>query len=380
MRRRALYALSLAALMVAVILTGPGVETASARPSIPGVPDCKEAPAAQVAGQGLTGLLDPAPDPLPAEADPFEGRTSIYDQYGYAGLRWTTYDLGCGGSVRDPGAAADTMMGNAFLGTAVSLIAATNGIHNQVANPESYMAPLDGVVDRVTREIHDSIWSPWGAVALAVVVALLLVYSMRGQLSTAASAAAWAVLVLAVLAGVTQYPSRASTFFDEVVTSTIGEVQASTAGVATESDSARAQGALTVDAVLYEAWLRGQVGSSDSPAAERWGPRLFKASTISWHEARVATTAEERRDLLEDKAAAWEETAEEIKEEDPATYQTLQGKAGGRTGTGFMALVGALFTSGFRLIADIFLLVGLNRPESPGGLVVTRPPGWGPWS
>lgn len=250
MRRRALYALSLALLVIAVILAGPGVEPASARPSIPGVPDCKEAPAADVAGHGLSGLLDPAPDPLPAEADPFDGQSSIYDQYGYAGLRWATYDLGCGGSVRDPAAAADTMMGNAFMGMAVSLIAATNGIHNQVANPESYMAPLDRVVDRVTQEIHDSIWSPWGAVALAIVVALLLVYSMRGQLSTAASAAAWAVLVLAVLAGVAQYPSRASTFFDEVVTSTIGEVQASTAGVATESDSARAQGALTVGSPL----------------------------------------------------------------------------------------------------------------------------------
>lgn len=192
---RALRRLFLALLMAvtSLVMVGFTGGSAAAAPSIPGVPHCKDAPGAQEAGFGLAGVLDPKPEPLPPAADPFVGQGSIYDQYGYAGLRWATYDLGCGGSVRDPGAAADTMTGNALMGAATMVTAATNGLHNRVAQPDSYMKPLDGVVDRVTREIHNSIWSPWGAVALIGVAALLLVYSMRGQLSTAVSAGAWSV-------------------------------------------------------------------------------------------------------------------------------------------------------------------------------------------
>lgn len=349
----------LPAVLVALIILVGGVAPASARPAVPGVPDCKDPPVAQEAGFGLGGVLDPKPDPLPAQADPFTGKSSIYDQYGYAGLRWSTYDLGCGGPVRDPGASADTMTGNALLGLSVTLTSLANGIHNNVAQPDTYMKPLDKVVARVTGKIHESIWSPWGGVALLGVVALLLTYSLRGQLSSATSSAAWALLVLTVLAGVVQYPSKASTFFDDTVTSTIGQVQASAAGVVTDSDSSRAQGALTVDRALYDSWLRGVFGSSTSPAAKKWGPRLYKSSAISWHELAKNNNPDARKDLLKTKSDDWKDLAEEIKDEDPATYQTLQGKAGGRTGAGFMALLGTVFTTVFRLIADIFLLVGL---------------------
>ena len=135
-------------------------------------------------GSGLAGALDPEPDPLPPAADPFvpNPTTSVYDQYGYAGLTWHTYDLGCGGSVRDPAAATDTMIGNVLLSIAVWLTAATNGLHNNVADPASYMRPLDQVVATVTARLHEAIWSPWGAVAVLGVAALLLFQAMRGPL------------------------------------------------------------------------------------------------------------------------------------------------------------------------------------------------------
>ncbi len=342
-----------------------GVAAVHELPRIPGVPDCKDAPIPERPGTGLPGALDPAPDPLPAAGDPFVQKpsTSVYEQYGYAGLTWHTYDLGCGGSVRDPGAATDTMIGNVMLSCAVWLTAATNGLHNKVADPASYMGPLDDVVETVTTRLHESIWSPWGAVAVLGVAALLLFQAMRGHFPAVVAGAAWAALVLAVVAAITQYPSRASGFFDGTITSTIGSVQARTAGVDTSThpgeSSARAQGALTVDRVLYDAWLRGQLGSSDSAAADRWGPALFQASAVSWSESATASTPEATNRLNEDKASQWKETADEIAEQDPATYAILQGKAGGRMGTGLMALFGAVFVDLFRLIADVFLLAGL---------------------
>ena len=172
-RIRALLLLVVAAGLGAVsVVTAPnvvaapqgGVSIVRSLPGIPGVPDCKDAPIPERPGMGLPGALDPEPDPLPAAGDPFAQNpsTSIYEQYGYAGLTWHTYDLGCGGSVRDPAAATDTMIGNVLLSCAVWLTAATNGLHNKVADPASYMGPLDDVVETVTTRLHDSIWSPWG--------------------------------------------------------------------------------------------------------------------------------------------------------------------------------------------------------------------------
>jgi hypothetical protein len=337
---------------------------ASAEPMIPGVPDCKDAPVAQLPGDGLTGFLDGKPNPLPPQGDPFakDPTTSVYEQYGYAGLAWHTYDLGCGGDVRDVNASSDTMIGNATLAFATWGVAATNGLHNKIAHPADYMAPLDDVVAAVSTRIKDAIWSPWGGVALLGVVVLLLWYSSSGRLSAVTKGAAWAVLVLAVMSGVAQYPARISSFFDQTVTGSIGQINAATAGLSSvpqASDPARAQGGLLVDRLLYDSWLRGEFGSPDSSAAQRWGPALFKASAYTWAEAEQAKDPNKAKQLAQDKANAWKETAAQIQEKDPNAYLAIQGKAGGRAGVGTMAVFGVGFTSIFRIVSDLFMFAGM---------------------
>ena len=115
MRRNVIRLGGLVGLLLGCILVMAA--PASASPTIPGIPDCKDAPTAQLPGNGLTGFLDGKPDPLPAQGDPFAKNptTSVYEQYGYAGLTWHTYDLGCGGDLRDVNASTDTMIGNATL-------------------------------------------------------------------------------------------------------------------------------------------------------------------------------------------------------------------------------------------------------------------------
>jgi hypothetical protein len=346
---------------VFLLLSGP----AGASPSIPGVPDCKDAPTAQLPGNGITGFLDPGPDAPPEPLDPFAAnpQTSVYEQYGYAGLGWHTYDLGCGGGLRDVEASIDTATGNFLMSAASWGTAASNGLHNKVAHPEQYMAPLDDVVAAVTQRLHDSIWSPWGATALVGVGALLLFYSMSGRLSSVTSAAAWALLVLAVVAGIGQYPSRVATFFDRTVSDSVSSISAGVSGLTNlpaSSDPARAQGALVVDRVLYDNWLRGQLGATDSPAAKKWGPDLFKASAFTWAEAQQAEQDPEAgKRIAETKAENWKKTAAEIEKDDPVAYGYLQGKSGGRAGTGVMVALGSTFSLLFRLVADIFLFAGL---------------------
>jgi hypothetical protein len=332
---------------------------------IPGGLDCKSAPAAQLPGEGLPGFLDGRPNPLPAPGDPFTTHptTSVYEQSGYAGLTWHTYDLGCGGDLRDVSAATDTMIGNWALSIATNTIAAANGLHNRLANPGTYMAPLNTVVAKVSGQVKTTIWNPWGAVALLAVAGSLLWLSMSGRMSAVAKGAAWAVLIIAIMSGLAAYPARASSAFDSTVTGVISTVNAGAAGIAnlpTTSDPAKAQGALLVDRVLYDAWLRGQFGTTDSPTAKKWGPVLFKASVYSWD-----TAAQARADpavakrLADGKAAAWKLAAEQIQLQDPNAYLILQGKTGERAGVGVMTLFGALFTAGFRVIADLFMFAGL---------------------
>jgi hypothetical protein len=139
---------------------------------------------------------------------------------------------------------------------------------------------------------------------------------MRGQLSAVVAGAGWALLVLAVLAAVTAYPSRAASFFDDTITTTIGSLQARTAGLhgttTAGPDATRAQGALTVDRVFYDAWLRGQLGATDTTAARRWGPVLFQAGAVSWSEAAAAATPDAAKELTERKAEQWSTTAAEV--------------------------------------------------------------------
>ena len=164
------------------------------------------------------------------------------------------------------------------------------------------------------------------------------------------------------MAGVAQYPSRVSSFFDQTVTGTISQVNASTAGLAElppTADPAKAQGALLVDRLLYDSWLRGELGSVDSATARKWGPALFRASAYTWAEAEQANDPSRARQLQDRKATAWKDVAARIQDQDPSAYQALQGRSGNRTGVGIMAVCAVGFTSLFRVVADLFMFAGL---------------------
>ena len=60
-----------------------------------------------------------------------------------------------------------------------------------------------------------------------------------------------------------------------------------------------------------------------------------------------------------EKARQWTESADEIADDDPATYAIAPGQGRRPDGNGLMALIGAAFVDLFRLVADVFLLAGL---------------------
>src|SRR5215217_7527995 len=106
-RRIAHAAIALLIALFLGVLLAPG---AGALP-IPGLPDGKDAPTPEVPGRGVVGFFESAPKELPPPGDPWapNSNTTIYEQYGYAGLRFNTYDLGVGPDlVRSPDASIGT--------------------------------------------------------------------------------------------------------------------------------------------------------------------------------------------------------------------------------------------------------------------------------
>ena len=79
-------------------------------------------------GEGLAAFFGKTPDPLPRRRtrSPRVRATTIYEQYGYAGLRWHTYDLGCGpDAARNPDAVIGTALSNWINNIPISMSALT---------------------------------------------------------------------------------------------------------------------------------------------------------------------------------------------------------------------------------------------------------------
>ncbi len=113
-----------------------------------------------------------------------------------------------------------------------------------------------------------------------------------------------------------------------------------------------------VDHVLYKHWLAGQLGSSDTPTATKYGPILFKAKTVSWAEAKaIKGDPDATRDLFKNKMESWEDTAETIKDEDPDAYAYLTGARTNRIGEALWTLAGT-YTLLFPIFAFLLMMAG----------------------
>jgi hypothetical protein len=78
---------------------------------------------------------------------------------------------------------------------------------------------------------------------------------------------------------------------------------------------------------LYDQWLAGMLGDTDTPTARRYGPDLFKASTFSWDEwNKVKNDPKAYKDKRDDKQKAFKDVAARIEKEDPDAYANLQGR------------------------------------------------------
>ena len=354
-RRVAVLALCLAALML-VLPTG----SASAAPAaFPGV-DCKESPTPDMPGQGLAGFFEKAPTPVPAQADPFAqgARTTMYEQYGYSGLRWHTYDLGCGpDAARNPDAVIGTALSNWILNIPIAWSALVSSV-TEVAFEPTFLDMFDPVITRVSNALHRSLFATWVPAVIALLGIAILLRARRSALATTAAAVGWALMVVLVTTAIFRWPVESGHVADKTVTSTLASVVGGINGGTTDVPPATTIGSNVQESIFYSSWLAGTLGSTDSPTAKKYGGQLFKAQALTWQEANVVQNDPEAgKRIIEAKKDAFQTIASEIQASDPAAYEHLTGKRSDtRVGYAILSTLAALLALPFLFVSALLLL------------------------
>ena len=320
-------------------------------------------------GRGVVGFFEPPPKTVPAQGDPFApgAKTSIHEQYGYAGLRWNTYDLGCGPDVvRAPDAAVGTSVANWLISLPKAAVAATGALLDAAYQP-TFLSVFDGMITRVVNALRHAIFDQWVGTVLAAVGFLLVWRARKMALSTTAAAVGWAFLVMIIATAVFRWPLEAGHAADDAVTSTLS------AGTSALSGHSPSQGESTGDqaiaslheSLLYQAWLGGTFGSSNSAVAQKYGKDIFDAQSLTWAEARtVSENPEAGQQIIDKKKAKFAAAAEAVKTQDPDAYEYLVGRrSDARVGYAFLSVFAVLCVTPFLLVSSLLVL---------GALLVTR--------
>lgn len=329
------------------------------------VADCKDAPDPEVPGRGITGFFTHKPDKLPADEDPFAdgARVSIYQVYGYAGLRFNTYDLGCGGDiVRNPDAVVGNAIANWIFQVPKSVISATAALAGAALQPE-FLTAFNPLVQNVVDALHAALFLKWGWIAVALTGGMLIYNSRKQALSSSAGMVGWVLLVMIVVSAVLRWPLAAGEAADKTSAAVLTSVSSGITGTdpAMASSPGESGASLMHESVLYDSWLSGTFGSSDSKTAREYGPKIFAATALTWREAAVLEQdPDEGKKIIEEKKEAFKELADRLKEEDPDAYANLSGKRSDtRVGFTFLALAAAFCLVPFLFMAALLVIGAL---------------------
>ncbi|GAA2777490.1 hypothetical protein [Saccharopolyspora taberi] len=327
-----------AAAVVAAIV---GLQALIGAPALGQGSDCKEPPNPERPGSGMVGAIDPAPMGTGQPG-------SAYDEVGYAGLVWHTYDLGCGPQgVTNPNALVDTWLGNELFNIGKNFVGATNGLHYALLNGD-LMDPLDDVIANGTVALYDSVFTPWFGLVALVLAVVLFRYIWQGDLASIGKKGMWALAGLWFASATYLTPLVYTHALDDVVITGTSAVQAGflrEVGV----DEANALPTLLHDQVVYNNWLRGEFGAPDTPQAQQLGRELLRAQAWTKEERRTGADA----GSPEPKKQAFEDVAAKM----GSAYGYFQGIDGSRVGAGTLAMAQSLAFGTFQLLAKATILL-----------------------
>ncbi len=342
---------------------------ASAPKALPDILGCTNAPTPEVPGRGVVGFFESAPKTPPPPGDPFapHSTTSIYEQYGYAGLRWNTYDLGCGPDLaRSPDAAVGTAVANWIITLPKTAVAATGAILSAAFQPD-FLGVFDPLISQVVDTLRRAVFEQWAFVVLAALGLLIVWRARNASLASTAGAIGWALLVMVLVTMVFRWPLVAGHAADETVTTTLGAVTGGLNDKApgAASDAGTEATAGMHEALLYQSWLGGTFGDANSDVAKKYGPVIFDATALTWSQAAILKAdPDQGKKIIDAKEKKFEDAAKQIKAEDPDAYEYLTGRRSDtRVGYAVLAGLATLCAVPFLFVAGLLVL---------GALIIVR--------
>lgn len=320
--------ISLMAAAVGVLLVG--VSPASAAPDPFG---CETAPVAEAPTDGLGGWLLPAPQTAPSQVDPTSG-ASLLQNHGIAGLSWFSFDddcdFGTGDVTEKPGEAMDGIASSVFL-PAVLSAGATVSAGNAFGNPD-WLDFLDPVLQHTSTAMAQSFAEPLMPMFILLAALSALVYAARRQVSKTLKVLAFVMIGFCVVGLTVGWPIKAAKATDDTVSAVVltGQKNIISGKDEPPSQADREQpGAVFVGplykALVWDVWLRGQLGSDDSAVAQKYGYELYASRTLTYAEKDAVNRdpSGAGKKIYEAKKKDFKKVAAKIKDEDPSAYQTL---------------------------------------------------------
>lgn len=335
------------------------------------VNSCFSAPTPETPDSGMAGWFasEPASSSQP-------GPKGLYSKYGYAGYDYALFDTGCASGLTHPTDSFEDTVANGEFMIATSVIGASNALRERAWEPQSMWGWADPLVDKATKSIYSKVFTVFGAITLAVVGLYLLWRSRQSDMSNAMTTAGWAIFVMITVTAIAAWPVRSAHLADaslvgglSIVHNAIGPDADNTPGecpdpapgacVDHRPPAVRASDTAT-QTMLYRNWLRGLLGSADSPTAQKYGHVLYDATSLTWDQEQQITQHPGTRDAtLAEKKLEWLKVAAQIHAEDPQAYEYLRGTHGmDRVGAGFIAILSSLFFAMFDITASVLVLIG----------------------
>lgn len=373
---------------------------------------CEAAPQPASPDSGMAGWFAD-----PSNLDKSEG-IGTYSAYGYAGYQLPMYgsqEMSIGGQCVDSvsipnGADTANALANMEFNLSVATVGAANSMRQAAWEPDTMWGWSNDFMEQGSEVLYRQIFTVFGAVTVGLIGLYLLWRSKQADMNNAITTVAWAVLILVLVTAVVRWPVKAAEYTDEALKigmnlSTVLINDDTAEGCIREADidrdrydelkelngedfciDTRSAAVVASDTVagqvLYQNWLRTMLGQSEevtfqqrdgevvedaegnpvvaeSNTAYKYGPALFAAQAFSWQEDAEADDPGTRNDLIEEKQEIWQNLVTQIQSEDPEAYANLSGqRAWERTGTGFLALLTAIFFSLFDLTASILIILG----------------------
>lgn len=323
---------------------GSGVATA-------GGFDCKDVPVPELPRDAFPAKIDgsAADRPPPTNANP-----TGYQSYGWAGLDWDTYDLGCGSDlVRAPQVAADTNIGNEFLTVGKSLAAAAFWLDDQTKTTQEAqqagispaLQQFDTIVESVSHATS-GVYGLWLGIALTAAATVMLWNALRANAAGVTRAAAVAAAGLALGALMIGAPAKAIQVADDTFGSVITQTQTQMFSLAFGGKNATLGAGdydprnVLMDRIFLDDWRQGWFGANYDDSSNQLGPKLRQALAFSYAEQQqIAKDPSAQDRLTKEKERIFRDEIVTPLESHNLSYFVFQGKTSHRIGIGFMALL-----------------------------------------